>query len=150
VFRYTGIAGILREVCRRMHRYAGLTLLIYYAGIGEAGLPDQGVVGPAYRSRIWPTAISGIQKSTKVSYPYNQGRKHPSMEADYDDRVHSGGLTTITVPKYSPYLTVVRSQSRQVQGTGMVSPIESNQGQSQGWQPSSPCPIWTVAIVMCR
>jgi hypothetical protein len=48
------------------------------------------------------------------------------MEADHDDRVHSGGLTTITVPKYSLYLTVVRSQSKQVQGTGMVSPIESN------------------------
>jgi hypothetical protein len=88
--------------------------------------PTKGVVGLAYRSRIWTTAISGIQKSTKVSYPYNQGRKHPSMEADYDDRVHNGGLTTITVPKYSPYLTVVRSQSKQVQGTGMVSPIETN------------------------
>jgi hypothetical protein len=71
------------------------------------------------------------------------------MEADYDDRVHSGGLTTITVPKYSPYLTVVRSQSKQVQGTGMESPIESNQGQSKGWQPSSPRPIWTIASVMC-
>jgi hypothetical protein len=54
------------------------------------------------------------------------------MEEDYDDRVHSGGLTTITVPKYSPYLTMVRSQSKQVQDTGMVSPIESNQGRSQG------------------
>jgi hypothetical protein len=60
VFRYIGIAGILGEVCRRMYRYAGLTLLIYYAGTGEAGLPDHEVVGPAYRSRIWPTAISGI------------------------------------------------------------------------------------------
>jgi hypothetical protein len=47
------------------------------------------VVGPAYRSRIWPTAISGIQKSTKVSYPYNQGRKHPRMKVEYDDRVRS-------------------------------------------------------------
>jgi hypothetical protein len=94
-------------------------------------------------------AISGIHKSTKVSYPYNQGRKHPSMEEDHDDRMHSGGLTTITMPKYSPYLTVVRSQSKQVQGIGMVSPIESNQGQSQGWQPSSPRPIWTIASVIC-
>jgi hypothetical protein len=118
VFGYTGKAGILGEVCRRMYRYAGLTLLVYYAGTGEAGLPKQGVVGLAYRSRIWPTAISRIQKSTKVSYPYNQGRKHPSMEEDHDDRVHSGGLTTITVPKYSPYVTVIRSQWKQVQGTG--------------------------------
>jgi hypothetical protein len=130
-----------------MYRYAGLTLLIYYAGIGEAGLPKHGVIGPAYRSRIWLTAISGIQKSTKVSYPYNQGRKHPSMEEDHDDRVHSGGLTTITVPKYSPYLRVVRSQSKQVQGTGMLSPIESNQGQSQGSLPSSACPVWSVVGV---
>jgi hypothetical protein len=71
------------------------------------------------------------------------------MEQDHDDRVHSGGLTIITMPKYSPYLTVVRSQSKQVQGTGMLSPIESNQGQSQGWRPLSPCPIWTVASVIC-
>jgi hypothetical protein len=57
-------------------------------------------------------AISGIQKSTKVSYPYNQGRKHPSMEADYEDRVHSGGLPTITVPSTILDITVVRSQSK--------------------------------------
>jgi hypothetical protein len=25
------------------------------------------------------------------------------MEEDHDDRVHSGGLTTITMPKYSPH-----------------------------------------------
>jgi hypothetical protein len=104
-----------------MYGYAGLTLLVYYAGTGEVRLPRQGVVGPAYRSRIWPTAISGIQKSTKGSYPYNQGRRHPSMEEDHGDRVHSGGLTTITVLKYSPYLTMVRSQWKQVQDTGMVS-----------------------------
>jgi hypothetical protein len=71
------------------------------------------------------------------------------MEEGHDDRMHNDGLTTITVPKYSPYLTGVRSQSKQVQGTGMVSPIESNQGQSQEWQPSSPCPIWTIASVIC-
>jgi hypothetical protein len=34
------------------------------------------------------------------------------MEGDHDDRVHSGGLATLTVHKYSPYLTVVRSQSK--------------------------------------
>jgi hypothetical protein len=56
--------------------------------------------------------ISGIQRSTKVSHPYNQGRKHPSMEAEYDDRVHSGGLPTLTVHKYNPYLTMVWSQSQ--------------------------------------
>jgi hypothetical protein len=32
------------------------------------------------------------------SHPYNQGEKHPSMERDHDDRVHSGGLPTINVP----------------------------------------------------
>jgi hypothetical protein len=124
-----------------------------FAGIGEAGLPDLGSlvwhIGPGYRSRIWPTAMSRTQKSTKGSHPYNQGKNLPSMEQDHDDRVHSGGLTTITVSKYSPYLTVVRSQSKQVQGTGMLSPIESSQGQSQGWQPSSPCPIWIVVGVIC-
>jgi hypothetical protein len=33
------------------------------------------------------------------------------MEAEYDDRVHSGGLPTLTVHKYNPYLTMVWSQS---------------------------------------
>jgi hypothetical protein len=94
-------------------------------------------------------AMSGIQKSTKGSHPYNQGKNLPSMDQDHDDRVHSGGLTTITMPKYIPYLTVVRSQLKQVYGTEILSPIESNRGQSQGWQPSSPCPIWTVASVIC-
>jgi hypothetical protein len=72
---------------------------------------------------MWPTVISGIHKSTKVSHPYNQGRKHPSMEAEYGGRVHSGGLPTPTVHKYSPYLIEVRSQSRkyEVQGYGVPS-----------------------------
>jgi hypothetical protein len=70
------------------------------------------------------------------------------MEGDHADKVHSGGLPTITVPKDDPYLTVVRSQSKQVQGTGMLCPIESNQGQSQGCEASSPCPIWTIASVI--
>jgi hypothetical protein len=93
-------------------------------------------------------AISRIQKSTKGSHPYNQGENLPSMERDHDDRVHSGGLPTITMPKDGPYVTVVRSQSKQVQDTGILCPIESNQGQSQGCQASSPCPIWTIACVI--
>jgi hypothetical protein len=70
------------------------------------------------------------------------------MEEDHDDRVHSGGLPTITVPKYGPYITVVRSQSKQVQGTRMACPIESNQEKFKGGSPSSPCPIWTVVGVI--
>jgi hypothetical protein len=95
-----------------MYKYAGLTKLVYYAGTGEAGLLDLGSlvrhIGPGYGQ----TAISGIQKSTKGSHPYNQGEILPSIEEDHGDRVHSGGLPTITVSKYSPYLTVVRSQSK--------------------------------------
>jgi hypothetical protein len=53
--------------------------------------------------------ISGIHKSTKVSCPYNQGEGLPSMEGDHVDRVHSEGLPTLTVHKYSPYLIIVRS-----------------------------------------
>jgi hypothetical protein len=34
------------------------------------------------------------------------------MERDQDDRVHSGGLPTLTVHKYSLYLTEVWSQSK--------------------------------------
>jgi hypothetical protein len=83
-----------------------------------------------------------------VSHPYNQGENLPGMEEDYDDRVHSGGLPTITMPEYTPYITVVRSQSKQVQGTGMARPIESNQEKVKGGIPSSPCPIWTVVGVI--
>jgi hypothetical protein len=36
---------------------------------------------------------------------------------------------------------------QKVQGTGMWSPIESNQGQGQWSLPSSPSPIWSVAGV---
>jgi hypothetical protein len=36
---------------------------------------------------------------------------------------------------------------QEVQGTGIWSPIESNQGRSQRSLPSSPAPIWSVAGV---
>jgi hypothetical protein len=74
-------------------------------------------------SGIWPTAISGIHKSTKGSHPYNQGKKHPSMEIDHDDRMHIGGLPTITVPSIDLDITVERSHSRKyiIQGCGVTS-----------------------------
>jgi hypothetical protein len=50
------------------------------------------------------------------------------MEEDHDDRVHSGGPPTITVLKYSPCHHSGKVIVKEVQGTGMVSPIESNQG----------------------
>jgi hypothetical protein len=81
------------------------------------------VIGPAYRSRIWPTVISRILKSTKVSHPYNQGRKHLSMVTECGGRVHSGGLPTLTVHKYRADFTKVRSQSKRykVQEGGVTS-----------------------------
>jgi hypothetical protein len=63
-------------------------------------------------------AISGMQKSTKGSHPYNQGEKHPSMERDHDDRVHSGGLPTITVLSTVLDIIVVRSQSKKYRVQG--------------------------------
>jgi hypothetical protein len=36
---------------------------------------------------------------------------------------------------------------QEVQATARVSPIESNQGESQGSVPSSACPIWSVVGV---
>jgi hypothetical protein len=86
-------------------------------------------------SRIWPTVMSGMYKSTKVSHPYNQGRKHPSMEAEYDDRVHSGGLPTLSVHKYSPYLTVVRSQSKKYKVQGCGVPSRAIRGKVKGFCP---------------
>jgi hypothetical protein len=94
------MSRILDKVCRYIFRYAGLTYLIYCAGTGMPGYLAYGLVVRHIRSRMWPTVISGTYKSEEVSHPYNQGRKHPSMEAEYDDRVHSGGLPTLTVHKY--------------------------------------------------
>jgi hypothetical protein len=79
--------------------------------------------------------MSGTYKSTMVSHPYNQGRKHPSMEAEYDDRVHSGGLPTLTVHKYSHYLTVVRSQSKKYKVQGCGVPSRAIKGKVKGFCP---------------
>jgi hypothetical protein len=58
MFRYVGIDGIQDNVCRHIHRYASLTKLLYYAGTGEAGLPDLGSlvrhIGPGYSQRLYP------------------------------------------------------------------------------------------------
>ena len=73
-------------------------------------------------SRVWPTVVSGIQKSAKMSCPYNQGRKHPSMVGECGGRVHSGGLPTLTVYKYRAYLTKVRSQFKRYKVQGYEVP----------------------------
>jgi hypothetical protein len=109
-----------------MLRYAGLLIRYVVQEQGGRITRPSWVVGPAYRSGIWPTVISGILKSTKVSHPYNQGRKHTSMVAECGGRVHSGGLPTLTVHKYSPYLTVIRSQSKRYK----VRDVESHREQS--------------------
>jgi hypothetical protein len=72
------------------------------------------------------------------------------MEEDHDDRVHSGGLPTTTVLKYSPCYHSGKVIVKEVQGTGMVSPIKSNQALSQGCLPLSPRPIWTVVGVISQ
>jgi hypothetical protein len=56
------------------------------------------------------------------------------MGEDDDDRVHSGGIPTTTVLRTVLSAIVERSRSRKYRSTGMASPIESNQGESQGWQ----------------
>jgi hypothetical protein len=70
------------------------------------------------------------------------------MEEDHDDRVHSSGLPTTIVLKYSPCHHSGKVTVKEVQGTGMACPIESNQGESQRWQLSSACPTWTVVGVI--
>jgi hypothetical protein len=101
ILGYAGIVRILVYVCRHILRYAGPTV---WCVVQEQGRPDYptfiGRWSGIYRSRVWPTVLSGIQKSANVSHPYNQGRKHPSMVAEWDGRVHSGGLPTLTVHKY--------------------------------------------------
>jgi hypothetical protein len=52
-------------MCRHIYKYAGLTKLVCYAGTGEAGLPDQGLVirhtGPGYDQRLYPGYISQLE-----------------------------------------------------------------------------------------
>jgi hypothetical protein len=50
------------------------------------------------------------------------------MGEDHDDREHSGGLKTTTVLKYDPCHHSGKVIVKRVHGTGMVGPIESNQG----------------------
>jgi hypothetical protein len=73
------------------------------------------VSDPACESGIGPMVLSCMQKSTKGSCPYNQEKNHPSAK---DGTLSHSGKVAV----------------KEVQGTSMVSPIESNQGESQGWQ----------------
>jgi hypothetical protein len=62
----------------------------------------------------------------------------------------AGCTVEVTNPHYAQVQPLPHSGKgtvQEVQGTGMRSPIESNQGQSQGSQPSSASPIWSVAGV---
>jgi hypothetical protein len=63
-------------------------------------------------------------------------------------------VTGCTVVVYLPSLCTSTSLPQggkvtvlEVQGTARVSPIESNQGESQGRLPSSASPIWSVVGV---
>jgi hypothetical protein len=57
---YAGITGILVMICRHISGYAGLTYLVPCAGEGMPGYLTYRVGGPAYRSEVWPTVITGI------------------------------------------------------------------------------------------
>jgi hypothetical protein len=115
---------------------------------GEAGLPDLGLVvrhtGPGYDQRLYP----GHRSQPEGHIPTIKERTFTGMGEDHGDKVRSGGLPTTTVLKYSPCHHSGKVTVKEVQGTGMASPIESNQGESQVWQPSSPCPIWNVVGVI--
>jgi hypothetical protein len=120
---YTGITGILIEECRHIHRYAGLTYMLYCAGAGEAGLPDLHRslvrhIGLGYGQRSY----LGYRSQLRCHVPAIKER-FCSMERDHGGRVHSGGLPTHSMHKYSPYLTEVRTQSKRykVQGCGVPS-----------------------------
>jgi hypothetical protein len=60
------------------------------------------------------------------------------MEAVSDDRVHSGGLPTLTMHKYSPYLIVVRSQSKKYKVQGYGVPSRAIRGKVKGFCPRQP------------
>jgi hypothetical protein len=54
------------------------------------------------------------------------------MEAEYGGRVHSGGLLTPTVHKYSPYLIWVVSQSKKYKVQGYEVPSRAIRGKVNG------------------
>jgi hypothetical protein len=54
------------------------------------------------------------------------------MERDHDDRVHSGGLPTITVPSTDLDIIVERSQSRKYIVQGWCVPSRAIRGKVKG------------------
>jgi hypothetical protein len=130
-----------------MHRYTGLTYLICCAGVGEARLPD------LRRSLIRHINLGYGQRS----YPgyRSQPRCHiPTIKKEniqaWKQSMMTGCIVRFTNPHYAQVQPLPHSGKvtvQEVQGTGMWSPIESNQGQSQGSLPLSACPVWSVVGV---
>jgi hypothetical protein len=130
-----------------MYIYASLTYLMRCAGAVEAGLPGlhESLVrhtGPGYGQRSCPGYIS--QPRCLV----------PAIKERFCQAWREVMLTGCTVVATNPHCAQVQPLPHsgkvtvpEVQGTGMWSPIESNQGQSQGSQPSSACPVWSVVGV---
>jgi hypothetical protein len=144
---YTGITGILFKECRHIHRYAGLTYMLYRAGAGEAGLTDLRRslvrhVDPGYGQRSYPGYLSQLRCPI------------PTIKERYSSAWRKLVLAGCTVLVYLPSLCTSTSLPQsgkvtvlEVQGTARASPIESNQGESHGSLPSSASPIWSVAGV---
>jgi hypothetical protein len=145
--RYAGITGILIEECRHMHRYAGLTYLICCAGAGEAGLPDLHRslirhIDPGYGQRSYP----GYRSQPRCHIPVIKEENIPAWKQS----MMTGCIVRFTNPHCAQVQPLPHSGKvtvQELQGTGMWSPIESSQGQSQGSLPSSACPVWSVVGV---
>jgi hypothetical protein len=147
VFRYAGITRILKKRCRHMYRYAGLTCLICCAGTGESRLPD------LHRSLVRHVG-PGYGQQSYLGYR-SQPRCHiPTIKEENIQAWKQSMMTGCILEVYQPSLctsTALTSQGMvmvtEVRGTALQSPIESNQGQSQGSPPWSACPIWSVVGV---
>jgi hypothetical protein len=130
-----------------MVRYAGLTYLICCAGAGR--LDYLTFIGRW--SGIWvQDRANGHIRDTQVNQGVTslQSRKKTSK---HGSRVWwQGAQWRFTNPHCAQVQPLPHSGKvtvQEVQGTGMRSLIESNQGQSQGSQPSSAGPIWSVVGV---
>jgi hypothetical protein len=113
----------------------------------EAGLPDlHGSLVrhmcPGYGQRSYPGYISQLRCHIPTIKEENIQAWKQSMEAGCTVEGYLPSLCTSTSLPHKGKVTV-----REVQGTGIWHPIESNQGQSQGSLPLSPAPIWSVACV---
>jgi hypothetical protein len=109
VFRYAGITGILKERCRHMYRYAGLTYLICCAGAGESGLPY------LHRSLV-RHICSGYGQRPYPGYRSQPRCRIPTIKEENIQAWKQSMMTGCTVEVYQPSLCTSTALTSQLYG----------------------------------